>query len=281
MQKQLIAKVFITGRIIAETGLHIGGSKSSLDIGGVDLNVIKTPNGVPFIPGSSLKGKLRSLLAKLQGSVAVNKKDAKKGELTDEEFPYLLQLFGSSGDEKEEGKGEITRLLVRDSRLNEDLFKTVFENAEMDLDFTDVKWENSINRKTGTAKDPRQLERVPAGAEFCFELVYDLYDDGEEPYTPSVEERAVKNPLPPAKEQWSKLKVHFWAIKTAMQLLQDDYLGGQGSRGYGKVGFKVERVHQKSIGDSSVYGNGTLHEIVQGYNFEALFSKSPEIAIID
>lgn len=135
--KKLIAKVFIKGKIIAETGLHIGGSKASLDIGGVDSNVVKTPQGVPFIPGSSLKGKLRSLLAKLQGSIAVSAKDlSEKDKITrnsksqadkntnpqnreqaseqpkpsiliDEDFPYLLQLFGSSSDERGDDKGRL------------------------------------------------------------------------------------------------------------------------------------------------------------------------------
>ncbi|TAK40805.1 MAG: type III-A CRISPR-associated RAMP protein Csm3, partial [Saprospiraceae bacterium] len=70
---KLTGKLIISGKITAKTGLHIGGSKSSLDIGGVDLNVIKTPQGVPFIPGSSLKGKLRSLLAKTEGSLAASR----------------------------------------------------------------------------------------------------------------------------------------------------------------------------------------------------------------
>lgn len=87
MSKKLTAKIIIRGRIQAVTGLHIGGSKSSLDIGGVDLNIIKTPHGVPFIPGSSLKGKLRSMLARVEGSPEVQ-----------EDPEYILKLFGSSGE---------------------------------------------------------------------------------------------------------------------------------------------------------------------------------------
>ncbi|MEZ4961216.1 MAG: type III-A CRISPR-associated RAMP protein Csm3 [Saprospiraceae bacterium] len=218
MSKKLTAKIFITGRIVAETGLHIGGSKSSLDIGGVDLNIIKTPHGQPFIPGSSLKGKLRSMLARVEGSYDVK-----------EDKPYMLQLFGSSGDE-DAATSHVTRLIVRDALLDTAHFQEVFENKDADLDFpySYVKWENTIERRTGTAKHPRQLERVPAGAEFDFELVYDVYtnEDGESDTLPNK---------------------HQQAIETAMDLLQSDYIGGQGSRGYGKISFKKVTVIERPI----------------------------------
>ena len=218
MSKKLTAKIFITGRIVAETGLHIGGSKSSLDIGGVDLNIIKTPHGQPFIPGSSLKGKLRSMLARKEGSYAV-----------EEDPTYMLQLFGSSGDQEEENS-HVTRLIVRDALLDVAHFKNEFENKDADLDFpySYVKWENTINRRSGTAQHPRQLERVPAGAEFDFELVYDVYTN----------EEGQSDSLP---------NTHQKAIETAMDLLQSDFIGGQGSRGYGKISFKNVTVNERPI----------------------------------
>ncbi|MEO1261920.1 MAG: type III-A CRISPR-associated RAMP protein Csm3 [Bacteroidota bacterium] len=245
---KLTGKLIIKGKINTETGLHIGGSKSSLDIGGVDLNVIKSPQGVPFIPGSSLKGKLRSLLAKTEGSTAVNARDA-KGSKSDEDFPYLLQIFGSSGDDKD--RGEVTRLLVRDAKLNEDHFGSAFDKdkVEMDFPYSDVKWENTINRKKGTAEHPRQLERVPAGAAFEFEMVYDLYEDAESrPYL-----NKDKQPEKIGADNISELNKHLKALETAMRLLQDDYLGGQGSRGYGKVKFSKISVEQKNITADWVY----------------------------
>lgn len=242
MAKKLIAKVFIKGRIVAETGLHIGGSKASLDIGGVDLNVIKTPHGAPFIPGSSLKGKLRSMLARTEGSIAVNKREAGQQELSDENFPYILQIFGSSGD-ADGDKSEVTRLVVRDAFLDTRHFNAKFkekERAELDFDFSYVKWENTINRRTGTAQHPRQLERVPAGAEFEFELVYDEYNDASNNYE---------------NEDKTLLAKHQWAIETAMDLLRDDYLGGQGSRGYGQISFKNVTVVKRQIDQASgIYG---------------------------
>ncbi len=237
MALQLKGKIFITGHIVAETGLHIGGSKASLDIGGVDLNVVKTPCGVPFIPGSSLKGKLRSLLARVAGSMAVTDKDLKDLGITgisDESMPqaHIRDIFGLPGDETTDAKGgdakpqQVTRLLVRDAQLDTTHFKGKFpeDEVEMDFPYSDVKWENRINRKTGTAQDPRQLERVPAGARFRFELVYDVYDD-------------------------NKTADHLMHLRTAMRLLEGDYLGGQGSRGYGKIKFEYNPVVQKEIAE--------------------------------
>lgn len=113
---KLTAKIFITGTIITQTGLHIGGSKSALDIGGIDLNVIKTAprinqEPIPYIPGSSLKGKLRSMIAKKHNSVSVK---------NDPEI--MKSIFGAAADKKD-ADGYVTRLLVRDSFLNEEQFK--------------------------------------------------------------------------------------------------------------------------------------------------------------
>ncbi len=208
---KLTGKVFITGRIKLETGMRIGGSKSALDIGGIDLNVIKTATGVPYIPGSSLKGKLRAILAREEGSEDVQK-DSEK----------IRQIFGSI--EKDGATAEISRLIVRDSYLDKKHFSTL--NFELEMDYTETKWETAIDRKKGSAKGGslRQLERVPAGAEFDFEIVYNVFDDG-------------------------KKEIHLAEIKKAMKILEDDYLGGQGSRGFGKVKFEGVKFSEKTIDD--------------------------------
>jgi CRISPR-associated protein Csm3 len=205
---KLTGKVFITGRIKLETGMRIGGSKSALDIGGIDLNVIKTATGVPYIPGSSLKGKLRSILAREEGSEDVSN-DSEK----------LNQIFGSIA----KGKEQLSRLIVRDAYLDVNHFKS--QNfAEIELEYTETKWETAIDRKKGSAKGGslRQLERVPAGAEFEFEMVYNVFDD-------------------------NKKEEHITEIKKAMKILEDDYLGGQGSRGFGKVRFLDVKFSEKTI----------------------------------
>lgn len=207
---KLKGKVFIAGRIHLVTGMRIGGSKSALDIGGIDLNVIKTANGVPYIPGSSLKGKLRSILGREEGSEDVQK-DSQK----------IRQIFGSI--EKDGASAELCRLIVRDAYLDIEHFnKQNFQDLE--LDYTETKWETAIDRKRGSAKGGslRQLERVPAGAEFEFEMVYNVFDD-------------------------DKKDDHLKEIKKAMKILEDDYLGGQGSRGFGKVKFLNVTFSEKTI----------------------------------
>lgn len=212
---KLIEKVFISGKIVAETGLHIGGSKTALDIGGVDLNVIKTAKGVPYIPGSSIKGKLRTILAREYGST----------DVTDDP-DTIKEIFGSANDKSEQGtntkkdNGIPARLIVRDAFLVESHFDDTFNDLE--LVYTEIKWENTINRKTGTAEHPRQLERVPAGAQFSFAFIYNVFDDG-------------------------KKETHLREIIKAMKILEDDYLGGQGSRGYGQIKFLNNDVDKVSI----------------------------------
>jgi CRISPR-associated protein Csm3 len=208
---KLIGKYIITGEIKCETGLHIGGSKTALDIGGIDLNVIKTSAGMPFIPGSSLKGKLRSLLAKEEGSIN-----------PEQDSQTIKEIFGDAPSKNSEG--EITRLIVRDSFLKNysEIENKEGEFSELELDYTESKWENTIDRKSGTAGSPRQIERVPKGAIFTFEIVYNIYDDNNK-------------------------DKHLEEIKKALNLLKDDYLGGSGSRGYGKISFNDLHFKEKTI----------------------------------
>jgi CRISPR-associated protein Csm3 len=195
---KLIETKKVLGTITLETGLHIGGSKSSLDIGGLDSPVIKTPQGVPYIPGSSLKGKIRSLLGIKEGSIDVK---------TDS--PTLVKMFGTS----EKGKETISRLIFRDAVLDEAYFKTNFieKDAILDTAYTESKYENTIDRKSGTTKKGglRQIERVPAGVRFNFEIVVNVFDEDKE----DIIEK----------------------LKDGIELLGNNYLGGSGSRGYGKV----------------------------------------------
>lgn len=201
---KLIETKIVKGVITLETGLHIGGSKSSLDIGGLDSPVIKTPQGVPYIPGSSLKGKIRSLLGIKEGSIDV-KYDSE----------LLVKMFGTS----EKGKETISRLIFRDALLDEENFTEFFidKNAILDTKFTEAKYENTIDRKSGTTKRGglRQIERVPASAKFNFEVIVNRYEENGKKDEDLVEK-----------------------LKEGFSMLEDNYLGGSGSRGYGKV--KIE-----------------------------------------
>lgn len=198
---KLLEKIVLQGTITLETGLHIGGAKTALDIGGLDLPVIKTPKGVPYIPGSSLKGKIRTLLAKKEGSLDIR-----------DDSDILRQMFGGIELKEKNKKQEITRLIFRDAYLDVEKFKQDFpeEEVKLETNFTETKTENTIERKTGKAQHPRTIERVPAGAVFHFEIVLDKYDtDNSDKFV-------------------EKLKKGF-------ELLEKDYLGGSGTRGYGKV----------------------------------------------
>ena len=154
---KLLHKLHITGKLTVETGLHIGGSEIELDIGGLDNEVIKIKQGekrVPYIPGSSLKGKLRALIARQKGFKEL-KED--KGE--------TLQLFGSANFKKNVQKIP-SRLIVRDS----------YALADVD---TEDKAENTINRLTGEA-NPRHMERVTRGAVFGIDIIMDIYENDNE-----------------------------------------------------------------------------------------------------
>jgi len=236
---KLHGKLIITGKIKAETGLHIGGSRTGIDIGGVDNTVIKDHEGKPYIPGSSLKGKMRSLLEKAEGLASNDKRVwQKKPEGTtpgisihicDEEECSVCNIFGRNnakmqeinGQEKEITKTTPTRLIVRDAKLMESSIpQDVKDNLE--LEWTEVKFENSIDRITSAA-NPRQQERVPRGAEFELEMVYNIYTDTD--------------------------KTRFRKVLKAMQLLEDDYLGSSGTRGYGKISFRDIKIFWNTNSD--------------------------------
>jgi CRISPR-associated protein Csm3 len=213
MQK-LTNKIFIKGTIECKTGLRIGGNKSSLEIGGLDLNIIKTANGEPYIPGSSLKGKLRSLLGKVRGK-------EKAADDPDE----IKNLFGDSGGKEAKG---ITRLFVRDAHLNTEEFKKKFPGWDVkESGYSEIKTENVINRSTGKAEHPRNIERVPSKTVFEFEMVLDGYNN---------------------EDMTSYIKL----LKDGFDLLELDYLGGHGSRGSGKIEIKITEIVGKSISESGI-----------------------------
>ena len=155
-------KIKIEGTIKVETGLHIGGDDSFSAIGAIDSPVVRDPlTRAPVIPGSSLKGKMRSLLARDMNTVPV------KGTAGFEADCFQIKrLFGSSADDSNaSGTGiQMSRLQFRDCFLaNKDSLPQIFEN----------KFENTIDRVTSVA-NPRQIERVVRGAEFDFELMYNV-----------------------------------------------------------------------------------------------------------
>jgi len=208
---QLLGRIVIRGEIKTETGLHIGGSPGALAIGNVDLPVIRDQRtNQPCIPGSSLKGKMRSLSEKLTNAPQ-NKKvnnvmmhvaggDDKDARVTEQEYHkyWVNPLFGVPG-EINYAVPAPNRLIVRDVPLS-NASRDELLNIKTDLPYTEVKWEAAIDRVTSAAT-PRQIERVPAGAVFGpMELVMSVF--GKDDVT---------------------LLGH---LLTALQLVEDDYLGG-------------------------------------------------------
>lgn len=196
----LKGKLLIKGTIKLVTGLHIGTSGDFSAIGAVDTIVIRdSVTNKPMIPGSSLKGKMRYLLARTKYNSSLETKEIK------EEDECIKRLFGSSDP-------IITsRLQFQDSLLSDKSIEE-FKEIEFDLPYTEIKYENTINRATGIA-NPRQLERVPAGSEFDFKVVYNV-------------------------EKIENFKEDMENILLMMDILEDDYLGGHGTRGYGRIKFK-------------------------------------------
>lgn len=227
MNPKLKSKIFITGTIKALTGLHIGGNSIGMAIGGADKVVVRNPlTNEPYIPGSSLRGKMRSLLERARGDEKHNPTEGgfslKDGKLEAQAGinpeTLLGKLFGVSADKN---NGQPTRLMVRDAPLTA-TSKQQLENApNTDMPMTEVKTEVNIDRITSAA-NPRQFERVPAGAEFHFELVLTLLEGDDE-------------------SQFLNL------IREGLELVQHDSLGGHGSRGYGAVEFSIDKIEQRTM----------------------------------
>ena len=195
----------ITGKIKVITGLHIGSGNTEMHIGGTDNPVIKN-GSEPYISGSSLKGKLRSLLSLYTGGTE------------EEESEIVAKLFGvGAGDKVNKTESIKTgRLSFWDCFLTNEWRKNILDKQ---MSFTEVKMENTIDRVSGTAKNPRNTERVIPNSEFEFRLSLKVFDD--------------EDLLP--------------AVLGAMKLLESDSLGGSGSRGYGKIKFEDLQIDGTNI----------------------------------
>ena len=290
-QRQLAGKIRIESILLVETGLHIGGGGETLDIGGLDKPVTRDPlTQQPYLPGSSIKGKLRSILERLHNK-PVNREgnriyryesdDLVDGytELSADQFVAfqgastcpVSRLFGSTGVKcwiqttavtpetekvsnttpksiptngvehtKVTGRNAPARLIVRDAHLDSHSVEKL-KRVDTGLYMTEWKFENGIDRITSAA-NPRQVERVPAGAEFKFELVYTI--ENEEQVIEDLKNLAI-----------------------ALAILEDDALGGHGSRGYGKIKFQQIQFFYRSLAQYQTIGSGTVDWIAPRITF--------------
>lgn len=254
---KLIGKLILDGELICETGLHIGAGKGSLEIGGADNPVVKDAFGRPYVPGSSLRGKLRSLLEQSLGAavpgelVYLSRRKGQEVRIHQSDRPddEVCLLFGRNpgrmervggGDVLETSHSTPARLAVYDAPLiQESITPQMRENLDDEL--TEVKSENAIDRITSQA-NPRTLERVPAGARFRVRFVLDILCDEDKDLLPRMVE--------------------------ALSLLEDDALGGGGSRGSGRVRFANLHVAWR---DRDYYsGQGGETELLTGADTAAL-----------
>ncbi len=232
-------KLHITGNIIVKTGLHIGGSEVDLDIGGIDKEVIKVKQGeekVPYIPGSSLKGKLRALTARQKGYKDLkDDKNETKSLFAGNEVLFEDHRGKRYSDRRKRHKNDKiaktavpSRLIVRDNYLKTSAYQL------------EDKAENTINRTTGEA-NPRHLERVSRDTVFALDLILDIYKGDNE----------------------QKL---LETLDLGFQLLKKDYLGGGGTRGSGKIDIsdiKIKKIVFKNDGSLN------MEEDYSGYTFKS------------
>src|SRR5471032_792143 len=222
---KLIGKLILEGEMHCESGLHVGAGKGSLEIGGADNPVVKDAQGRPYVPGSSLRGRIRSLLEQATGMavpselVYISKRKGQEVRIHQSNRPddEICLLFGRSpgrmervqGDALDTSQATPARLAVFDAPLDpESITPAMRENLDDEL--TEVKSENAIDRITSQA-NPRTLERVPSGARFKTRLVMDVLCEEDAPL--------------------------FMRVLEGLRLLEDDALGGGGSRGSGRVSF--------------------------------------------
>jgi CRISPR-associated protein Csm3 len=223
------ANLILRGKIECLTGLHIGGSKEKLEIGGVDSIVVRSPrSNYPYIPGSSIKGKLRHLLEYTLDGIRypVLQKEGQKiedalGNVSRKE--EITRIFGAGVSEKEIKANKLqniglTRLVVRDAMPDSDTIR-MWKSLGSDANYTEYKAENTIDRITSAA-NPRFIERVVEGSQFDFEMIYSVYKIGDQDPTDKVNE-------------------DIRHILMGLRLLESFALGKSGSRGYGKIRFHM------------------------------------------
>lgn len=255
-------------RVKTLTGLRIGGRKETVEIGDVDLSVIKDPiTELPYIPGSSLKGKLRSLVEKINNMFGyyekenvqnqqeiddfINKIKNKQEKPKNPEEPFGINIKIKKPTNPEETSDINIKTKDYENYILTKLVKEfpiirMFGNHKSDIgieprliirdlicmnknkdEIYEIKPENIVDRVRGRAQHPREIERVRKGVEFTGEIVYRLYG-----WDILSEEEVIQQTL----EDMNKLK------QAIIYLMKYDYLGGSGTRGYGKVALWIDKI---------------------------------------
>jgi len=226
----IVDYIQIRGKIVCETGLTIG-TGDVFGIGGIDKEMIRTGrDNLPYIPGSSLKGKMRHLFELMHDNKPVDKEGTP--HFCDCIECPICRIFGAGKTEHSVSERGPTRLIVRDAYLDE-MSPVALDYKGRTGKYTEIKPENVINRLDGQAK-PRRFERVPVGIEFSLELVYRQFK--------ITKEEEVCCDVKEAEEDIGH-------ILKALSYVHRDYLGASGSRGYGKVKFELNKTTDKTVNE--------------------------------
>jgi CRISPR-associated protein Csm3 len=260
---KFLGKLVLDSEMLCHTGLHIGAGKGTLEIGGADNPVVKDAFGRPYVPGSSLRGRLRSLLEQSLGLavpaelVYVNKRKGQEVRIHASDAPgdEVCLLFGRAPGRVEKLSGEAlaqtaispARLTVYDAALDLDSITPQIRES-LDDELTEVKSESAIDRITAQSQ-ARTLERVPAGAKFQVRMVLDILCEEDKELLP--------------------------ALIQGLSLLEDDTLGGGGSRGSGRVAFSALKLTWRNAG---YYRGGAESEVASAADLQALRANLPELS---
>lgn len=226
IQNPLYGKIFIEGEIKCVTGLHIGASQQ-VNVGPVDAAVVRDPiTQEPYLPGSSLRGRLRALFErKMHGQDHQTYKYESMGQdvhlhVCNEPDCPICRLFGAVAPaDTQEQWNRPSPLKIPDLPMKD--AEAFNKKLRSPLLYTEWKAENALDRVTAHS-NPRDIERVPKGAKFELSLIYD-----------------VTNP--------ANIKADLENLAGLLCLLEDDALGGHSSRGYGRVKVRLCQIQCKKI----------------------------------
>lgn len=211
--KKLVKHIELKGKLVAVTGVRIGAGGSTLEIGGLDNPILRHPvTREPYIPGSSLKGKLRSLLEVNKFRIGSYVEPRATSGPCGCGGCVACWLFGC-GDVR--NASEPTRLIFRDCLMLEDSVKEFEPLLGEGVFYSEIKAEVVMDRSTGkvAGAGPRSMDRIAAGTKLNFSMTIRVFEgDSEE-----------------------DMKA---AIAHAIRLLEAEGLGGSVSRGYGQVRFE-------------------------------------------
>lgn len=224
--------IIITGQLTCLTGLHIGSPEDSYNVGSLEHPIVRdVMTGYPYIPGSSLKGKLRSLLEWTLGKIEPDGQT--HGRSCQDPHCAVCRIFGAAAGQNDREVQAVgpTRLIVRDAFPSEATLEQFVKSGRF---LTEIKTETSLDRITAEATS-RFIERVPAGAQFDVEFVYGIYDLNDQGLT-DVE--------------------NLRYVYMALDLLEASVLGGGGSRGSGKIALENLAAVIKVVDDYQAQADG-------------------------